>query len=458
MSQNPPHASKRPESPAKPPLPNRVDQNVNPKTTDPQNVRSASRPSSRAAAGPPLKTNVPLRQQGPAQKPGAHPPRELPQGPKPMNSEKGKKPLSAAEDIKRLQEHVSQLETEQKAKQRIQDLEQLLVKEREMYNEVASDRDRAVAQAEENRKLWKRTAGELRRAKQAPALYQVTDSHLIGLIQQLRYSIRDFAVQYFTGIRQPMIPGDSIKIWNSCMVPTTPGTQAFREYIRSPSRCSSIIQGMLWKLLVTYVFGEFVWAGKAGESLGKLRYYLKYASHNEATPDPDVERKFQMWSAEATGLLLQMCDFSPGSPEHKFIQSTLGEIREDFWSIAEQFLSTRSRGPHQDFRRILESAISLDKEIHRQAARIKFEFPSEDTQLRFDSSRMEAEKGEQRPKPDQPVFLVVAPAVTKRGKSDGNDFDADVQLLVPVEVSCQPPSDLPGAEAESWYSHWGPKT
>ncbi|KAL3469150.1 hypothetical protein BJX99DRAFT_81752 [Aspergillus californicus] len=459
---------KRAESPAKSSLPKRPDVS-NPKTApaDTHPVQSSSRPSSRTSSVPALRPNVSSRrpsikggtnpQQGPAPKPSAHPPRELPEGPKSTENQKGKKPISPAEDTKQLQEHIAQLESSQEtSKQKIQELETLLAKEHEVNSHIASERDKAAAQAEENWKLWKRTAGELRRAKQVPALYQITDSHLSGLIQQLRYSIRDFAVLHFAGNRHIRVPSDSIRTWETCMIPTTPGTHAYKEYLMSPDRCHSIIQGMIWRLLALQVFGQFVWAGKTGESLCSLRYYLKYASRNEA-PDPDVERKFQMWSAEATALVLQMCDFAPGSQEHKRTQSTLDDIRGDFWNIAEQFVTKRSRESHQDFRQILETALALDIEIHRQAARITWEFPPENAQLGFDPSKMEVEKGQQRPKPEQLVLLVVAPAVTKKGKSDGSEFQAGEQLLVPLEVSCQPPVDVSGGGSESSFSFFGVK-
>jgi hypothetical protein len=150
-----------------------------------------------------------------------------------------------------------------------------------------------------------------------------------------------------------------------------------------------------------------------------------------------------------------MCDFGEGSQEYKRLQSTRKEIREEFWSIAGQYLSARSSAPGQDFRRILENAIALDREIHRQAARITWEFPPEDAHVRFNPKFMEAEKGQQRPGVDQQVLLVVAPGVTKRGKSDGQDFGGEEQLLVPMEVSCLLPGDIPGAGGlSSHVSSW----
>ncbi|KAL4944567.1 hypothetical protein BDV06DRAFT_220193 [Aspergillus oleicola] len=457
--------ARRAESPAKqPPLPARPkEQDIQPKntannTSSAQQSRATSRPPSRAAAAQPPKTASLSRQssekaetqpqEGPQQKPaGARPAPIMTEEPKQVESSKEKQPSAAANEIQRLRaEQIA-------SKKRIHDLEKLLEEQRALNGFLDNQREKAAAQAEENWKLWKNTARELRKTKGTPTHHQVTDSQLTGLIQQLRYSIRDFAVQYFKGIPRSSISEDRLDIWNSYMVHTTPGTDVYQEYIRSPSRCASIIQAMLWRLLDDRVFGKFAWAGKAGDHLCDLRYYLKHAFRHEGFPDPDLERKYQMWSAEATALILQLCDFTEGSQEHKRVQITRKEIREDFFTLAEQYLSTRSTAPGQGFRQILDTAMALDKEIHRQAARVTWEFLRPDAHVGFEPKLMEVEKGEQRPKPSQPVLLVVAPGVTKRGRSDGQDFQAEEQLLVPMEVSCQLPSDIPPANANS-HGSW----
>ncbi|KAL4790416.1 hypothetical protein BDV19DRAFT_394083 [Aspergillus venezuelensis] len=456
--------SKRVGSPTKQlPLPARPKEQ-NAQSNDPaantnssQQTRAASRPPFRAAAAQPPKAASLSRQssmkaetapqQRPQQKPtGARPSTSMSEEPTQTELSKQKQPTTATNEIQRLRaEQIG-------SRRKIQELEKLLDEQRTVNEVLESERERAATQAEENWKLWKNTARELRKVKGTPTHHQVTDSQLTSLIQQLRYSIRDFAVQYFRGVPQSRVSEDKLDIWNSYMGRTTPGTNAYQEYIRSPGRCSSVIQAMLWRLLDDRVFGKFAWAGKAGDSLCNLRYYLKHGLRQEGFSDPDLERKYQMWSAEATALILQMCDFTEGSQEYRRVQITRKEIREDFFSLAEQYLSARSTAPGQDFRRILDAAMALDREIHRQAARISWEFLRPDAHFGFDLKLMEVEKGEQRPKPNQRVLLVVAPGVTKRGRSDGQDFQAEEQLLVPMEVSCQLPSDIPAANEGSYFS------
>ncbi|KAL4910297.1 hypothetical protein BDW74DRAFT_144795 [Aspergillus multicolor] len=266
---------KRVESPSKqPPLPQRpMDQKGDPMDIDsgpPQDVRATSRPLSRAATQP----KITLKAGQPQQQPLQQKPTTLP-----IDPTKGKQPITTTEELQRQQDEQAELQ------KKIQDLERQLDEQRALTAEFLEERDKAAVQAEENWKLWKQTARELRKTKQTPSNYQVTDSQLTGLIQQLRYSIRDFAVQYFTGIPRSQLSRDARDTWDSCMVPATPGTTAYYDYIRSPSRCASIIQAMLWRLLNRRVFGCFVWAGKAGEALCDLRYYLKYGTHFLHSPE-----------------------------------------------------------------------------------------------------------------------------------------------------------------------------
>ncbi|KAL2802499.1 hypothetical protein BJX63DRAFT_108548 [Aspergillus granulosus] len=335
---------------------------------------------------------------------------------------------------------------QEEARKKIQDLEAQLASERELREDLLSNLERAQNQAEENRKLWKQTARELRKATQIQGACQVTDSQLISSVQQLKYNIRNFAIQHFTGIHGARFRREQFDAWVS---PTTLGMRAYIDYIQSPSQCSSIIQAILWRVLVKRVFDQFLWAGRVGDSFCDLRFYLKLASRTEPNPDIEIERKFQMWSADTTALILEMSDFGEGTEDQQIFHNNIKSIRNEFWGMASQFLVTRGQGPARELRRIVDDAIALDKQIHRQAARIKWELPDEGP-MPFKADEMEAEQGQARPSPNTRVLLAVAPGVKKQGKSDGQDFENE-QLLVPMEVSCQAPADLPSTISETSY-------
>ncbi|KAL3467111.1 hypothetical protein BJX64DRAFT_283836 [Aspergillus heterothallicus] len=417
------------------------DQNsdIRPADTVPPRAALTRRTSSRGATT--------LRQGPPHRPAGAREPRELPDISQSIDSTKQTIPTSAPEQVILLKSE------QEESKKKIRALEAELASERDLKEDLLANLERSRNQAEENRKLWKQTARELRKATQTQGVYQVTDSQLISSIQQLKYSIRNFAIQYFTGVTNgARFQREQFDAWVS---PTTLGTRAYVEYFRSPSRCSSIIQAMLWRLLVKRIFDQFLWAGRAGDSFCGLRFYLKLASRSEPNPDVEIERKFQMWSADTTALMLQMGDFEEGTEDYHIFHNNLKSIRNDFWDMTSQFLVTRGQGPARELRRIVDDAIALDKQIHRQAARIKWELLDEGP-APFNPEQMETEQGQERPSPGKQVLLAVAPGVKKQGKSDGQDFERE-QLLVPIEVSCQPPTDLPSVVSETSYKIFGMK-
>jgi hypothetical protein len=152
--------------------------------------------------------------------------------------------------------------------------------------------------------------------------------------------------------------------------------------------------------------------------------------------DPEAERKFQVWNATTTGLLLEAnARMGP--------QAEKNQSEEKEWFIAKIFETIgpflRARGDHvQQLGRIIDDALALDREISRQVARVEWVFPNSGTEkLMFDPETMKLEKGEKASKDNQNVLLVVAPGMKKRGKSTGDDFK-DESLLIPMEVTCEP--------------------
>lgn len=112
------------------------------------------------------------------------------------------------------------------------------------------------------RKSWRKAASQLGQFQpQGTGLYQLTDSDLTASVMQLRYAIRDFSVQYFTGTppkRQPGNPpgGDFWKYMDE----TTTRSDEYKAYLRSETRSPIVIQSFLWGLLVGEIFGGFCWA------------------------------------------------------------------------------------------------------------------------------------------------------------------------------------------------------
>lgn len=88
-------------------------------------------------------------------------------------------------------------------------------------------------------------------------------------------------------------------------------------------------------------------------------------------------------------------------------------------------------------RRVIERSVSLDREICRQAAGIQWEFTSSPDSVHYDSGYMEVETGEGPPQPGDRVAVVLAPALKKRGRYNGEAFENEY-LLLKMNITCVP--------------------
>jgi hypothetical protein len=126
-----------------------------------------------------------------------------------------------------------------------------------------------------------------------------------------------------------------------------------------------------------------------------------------------------------------------GSDAYTYTQDTKTFILEKIGKTIDPFRRSYDEGYAHQILGILDNALALDREISRQVARVDWVFGSEEMSTMFDSRAMELEKGETPSTTNKEVLLVVAPAMTKRGKSTGEDFKVENTLL-PMEVSCKP--------------------
>jgi hypothetical protein len=94
----------------------------------------------------------------------------------------------------------------------------------------------------------------------------------------------------------------------------------------------------------------------------------------------------------------------------------------------------------QELTRIIDQSVELDKEIHKQVARIEWVFPKENAKLDFDPSTMELKRGVMRDmhSRDGQVLVVTAPAVRQQGRSNGEAFYESL-VLVTIEISFKRP-------------------
>ncbi|KAL4807450.1 hypothetical protein BDV18DRAFT_158668 [Aspergillus unguis] len=279
------------------------------------------------------------------------------------------------------------------------------------------------------RKRWKQTARELDKVRsQSQAFYQVTDNHLVDGATRLRYNVRNFAIQYFDGEAEVVrLVVESPRLWDKYV--RVLGSDVERLLCE---RRPSVIQAIIWRFLVGQVFDNFRWAGQTGLALRDMCLTLRpegqYSDSTEATV-PEEERKFQIWLANTTAMVL---DASTLENETKEKAETLVDR---LCSLIDQFTTSRDASYMSELERIVEEAIILDKEICRQVARIEWVYPG--PEAAFDPKTMALGTGERSGK--NKVQLAICPGMQKRGKSNGDGFAGPATLLVPMEVSCLSP-------------------
>ncbi|KAK0616627.1 hypothetical protein B0T14DRAFT_459079 [Immersiella caudata] len=298
---------------------------------------------------------------------------------------------------------------------------------------------------------WKQTAQELSDLHmQQNAVYTVTDERLRELATTLRSGIRNFAMGFFSGSpgsvdRIPSRSGGGDDYFRQYMAPI----EGHEKYLLSDRRCSSIIQAFLWRVLDRQVFDCYHWAGEAADSAKQLSSRLKTHGQPEERGqprDPDAERNLQMWNASMARFLLEAIDAGEVSKDRQATEAKLRGVLTQIVTAIQPFC----RAPQdelkyleEDLWHVLESAVALDKEISKQMARIERVFEVENSSTRskgaptFDSSWMELESGQEPVTSQRRIGLVVAPAIVKFGKSNGED-PAVRTLLVPMEVSIEP--------------------
>ncbi|KAF2814240.1 uncharacterized protein BDZ99DRAFT_380058 [Mytilinidion resinicola] len=316
-----------------------------------------------------------------------------------------------------------------------------LTEERKLREKAESELCEMKSKAKDIRQRWKLAARELnkiQRQGQGSGFYQVTDNYLIDLITRLRYNIRNIAIQYFSEpldrVRRPL----ENSVLYATLESTTPGSDKFFEYLLSSAQRPKIIQAFFWNVLVDDVFNRFRWAGRGSRSMWKLYSILKPDTEGKTYLNPEAEKRFHVWRANTVGLLLDSMTRELSHEVDEEVQQWKAKTIDQVEAVIYWYRSPDSEGYQEEFLRILDEALELDKEISRQVTGVRFLFHEQESNPVFDPSMMELEKDEKVSGGKQKVSLVTSPAVVKRGKSTGESFN-EATLLLRMEVTCEDP-------------------
>lgn len=145
----------------------------------------------------------------------------------------------------------------------------------------------------------------------------------------------------------------------------------------------------------------------------------------------EAERKFYLWKATTTAYL----DETIGLDEPQ-CRKEREDLAKEKASIFCDYLGCLSTSKDQRLVRTITSivleALELDLLISRQVARVKWVYSINNGPQRFNQGLMDAEE-----EPGDYIYLFLAPALVKQGKSNGDDFDKST-ILLKSQVICGP--------------------
>ncbi|KAF7551173.1 hypothetical protein G7Z17_g5192 [Cylindrodendrum hubeiense] len=345
------------------------------------------------------------------------------------------------------------------------------------FQQLEKDLAESKAEALAIRKSWKKGAAEIDKLRTTgQGFYKMTDEYLVDLITQLRFAIRDFAIQYFdenpqetprstivtsfinhkkrfisyrraaktyNGHQDPQNPdqGSSDRPrYLNFLQRVTPTEDSYQRYLTQPDKVYKIIEAFLWKVIDGTVFQGFLWMNEKDRlHFLRLRESLKPDRYSDSKlgdgPDPEAERKFQAWSATTTGLILDAVDSKKECEVRESLEKEQAEIVKNIKETIGHLSKPDNLGFDEQLCTIIDKALLLDKEISRQVARVVWVSDwGHSAKDEFDPETMELEKGDELHK-DAQVRFVIAPGVMKRGKSTGEGFKKMMALLKPM-VHC----------------------
>lgn len=155
---------------------------------------------------------------------------------------------------------------------------------------------------------------------------------------------------------------------------------------------------------------------------------------NSSASDMEAMRRFQMWRATTTSLLLEAMKQDQGGDHgahRRLNEDTVQYLR----SLLGPFSRSKEKAFIEQLFKIVDEALSLDMLISQQAAEISWLCNAGNPARSFNPVLMELQRGEKSENENRTVESIVAPGIIKRGKSNGEDFNLQ-NIIMKMEVSC----------------------
>ncbi|KAJ9481553.1 hypothetical protein VN97_g11921 [Penicillium thymicola] len=258
---------------------------------------------------------------------------------------------------------------------------------------------------------------------------QVDDSRVIELVESLRVKIWKFSLHHYegnlAGERGPL-PDHFLTVYTAH---TLRSDMVLEDYLQIPEWCPRIIEAFLWKIIVKQISNKFWWAGIAGNNMSKVHADMK-KSFQQTTAEIQT---FQTWSATTSKLIHDAQKRNEPTWSGRDTDALDDLVAKIHFAI-HPYRTSKNGDPRKGIQEILHAAIALDEELSQPLAQFEWEFPKAEGTL--DPKQMQLAEGDGDPSEEGPISIVISPGLKKQGRS--GDF-VNVDLLVPIKVSCVPP-------------------
>lgn len=273
----------------------------------------------------------------------------------------------------------------------------------------------------------------------ASVVYKSEEKTLIEELQALRYEIRNWTEEYFSGPPPSRSKRPHVHSSKNLFRALTDNHEAYLKHNRDRPL---LIQGYVWSKLQQRIFSNiqkgagYVWAGRLGDrKLRPINDTLRKAVTNEAQAE-----EYHRWRAMTVNLLVPSVEGKlrptfDATPVLKRISRFCSRLRKKLRPYATQSL----RLGKEQLNTIVSAAVALDLKMKRQRADYRFVTfaggkPDHFFGYGFYDSEME-DVDEDMQKARR-VELSLAPALERCGNANGHVFDQSF-ILVKADVTCR---------------------
>lgn len=163
---------------------------------------------------------------------------------------------------------------------------------------------------------------------------------------------------------------------------------------------------------------------------------IEPVGNETSTSDLEAKRKFRIWRATTATLVLDSNKFH--QKEGHGATRRLNENKvHDICEVLSPFSKSKYKDLADQLFSIVNEALDLDNLVTLQAVEVIWYSHLTKKNGQFDQDLVRLQQGEKQTGNNGSMYMVTAPAMIRRGKSTGEDFDSET-ILLKMEVELGP--------------------